>query len=130
MTASEPRPSAHRRAAAWALGLGVLATVGLAMLAWGLVVMHALSYGTFQVLRPDATTAPPDERRYALALAAGAGTALLVGPVLAGTTARRLARPWPPSLVGTGAAVLAAIAGASVLLLTLGVDPVSFVVSG
>ncbi|WP_323096417.1 hypothetical protein [Intrasporangium sp. YIM S08009] len=120
-------PTDPARAVAWALGLGVLATGGLAVLAWALLVMHAIGYGGFLVLSPESGVAPPDEHRYILALATGACIALVGGPLLAWSAARGPARTWGAALVGIGAGVLAAVAGASALMLVLGIDPVDFV---
>ncbi len=120
-------PADPTRAVAWALGLGVLATGGLAVLAWALLVMHAIGYGGLLVLSPESDVAPPDEHRYVLALATGACIALVGGPLLAWSAARGPGRTWGATLVGIGAGVLAAAAGASALMLVLGIDPVAFV---
>ncbi|WP_076262096.1 hypothetical protein [Intrasporangium flavum] len=129
-TASAATPSDPARAVAWALGVGLLATAGLAVLAWALLVMHAIGYGGFLVLSPESHVAPPDEHRYVLALATGACLTLLGGPLLAWFVARGPGQAWGAALVGIGAGVLAGVAGASALLLVLGIDPVGFVLGG
>lgn len=123
--ASRPGP-----AVAWALGVGLLATAGLAVLAWALLVVHAIGYGGFLVLSPESHVDPPDAHRSVLALATGACLTLLGGPLLAWSVARGFARTWGSAAVGIGSGVLAAAAGASALLLVLGIDPVTFVFGG
>ena len=114
--ASAATPSDPARAVAWALGLGVLATASLAVLAWMLLVMHAIGYGGFLVLSPESHVTPPDEHRYVVALATGACLVLLGGPLLAWSVARGPGRTWGAALVGLGAGVLAAVAGAAALV--------------
>jgi hypothetical protein len=127
-----PAGSARRAASptgpavAWALGVGLLATAGLALLAWGLLVLDAFAYGVARGFGPEAGGDPPDELRYATALATGACVILLGGPLLAWWAARGRSRTWHAVLVGIGAGLLAAAAGASAFLLVLGVDPVTF----
>ena len=125
--ASAASPSDPARAVAWALGLGVLATAGLAVLAWALLVLDAIGYGGFLVLSPESHVPPPDEHRYVAALATGACLTLVGGPALAWVVARGPGGTWGAALVGIGAGVLAAVAGASALMLVLGIDPVAFV---
>ena len=38
----------------WTAGFVILTTTGLGLLTWGLLIMHAMTYGTFEVFRPQA----------------------------------------------------------------------------
>lgn len=109
----------------WALGLVAVTTVGLAVLAWALVMMHGLTYGALTVLGTDIEA--PDLDRYAVALGVGALTNLGVGLGAAWLAEGTRARRWPAWAVGVLAALLAAVVAGSVLLLMVGISPVDLV---
>ncbi|MFP5335884.1 MAG: hypothetical protein ACLGIV_11285 [Actinomycetes bacterium] len=113
----------------WALAFGSLTTVGLAVLAAALLVEHTLVYGAATVIRPETRVAAPDGGRYGLAFAVGAVVNLGMASALGWTAPRTAIRTWPPVVQGLGAALVAAVAAGCVLLLTLGIDPVGFVLS-
>jgi len=121
-----PRAASWHPGVGWALMFAAVTTVGLALLAWGLLIAHALTYGSAEVLR-SGSVAPPDEARYRLALLLAVVVNLASASALAGLARHTPARTWRPSLQGLSAAVLAAVAAGCTLLLTLGIDPVHFV---
>jgi hypothetical protein len=112
----------------WALVFAAVTTAGLGLLAWGLLVMHALFYGAGAVIGPEAITAP-DGARYRVGftvavvvnLATAAGVARLACHTPGGT--------WPTALQGLAAALLAAVAAGCALLVTVGMNPVDFAVA-
>lgn len=111
----------------WALAFGGLTTLGLGVLAWGLLIMHALSYGVANVIAPETGLAAPEGSRYVLALAVGVIVNLAGGPTLIWLAIRTPARAWPPVVLGLCTALLAAVVATCALLLTLGINPVDFV---
>ncbi len=112
----------------WALGFSVLTVIGLGVLVWGLVVSHAMLYGFGSVFAEGAID-PVDPGRYRLAFFIGVVVALVSAAVLAWSSSRTGARNWPTPLRGFVAALLAAILGASGLLLSLGINPITFFLS-
>jgi hypothetical protein len=68
-----------------------------------------------------------DSDGYRLAFAVGAIATLASTSSLAWLAARTPARTWSPLAQGLAAALLAALAGASALLMTLGMNPIVFV---
>lgn len=90
------------------------------------MIAHALSYGVGAVVAPQ-TIAAVDGDRYRLAFVVGVIANLASASSLAWLAARTPARTWNPVVQGLTAAVLAAAAGASALLLTLGMNPIAFV---
>jgi hypothetical protein len=123
---SSGRRSSRFRPVWWALGFSALTTVGLGALTWGIVIAHALAYGVGAVVAPQ-TIAAVDGDRYRLAFALAVIASLASASSLAGLAARTPARTWNPVVQGLTAAILAAVAGASALLLTLGMNPIAFV---
>lgn len=113
----------------WAVALSVVTSIGLAALTFVLLLEHALGYGFAAALFPDTAPVPPDGSRYGLALALGATTNLVLAAGTAGLAHRTPARAWPRALQALAAAVIAGVVAACVLLLTLGIDPVGFVLS-
>ena len=123
---SSRRRSSQFRPVWWALGFSALTTVGLGALTWGLVIVHALAYGVGAVVGPQ-TIAAVDGDAYRLAFAVGLIANLASASSLAWLAARTPARTWNPVVQGLTAAVLGAVAGASALLLVLGMNPIAFV---
>lgn len=100
-------------------------TVALGLLAWGLLVMHALIYGTAAVIGPDTITAPGGAR-YRLGFIVAVAVNLATAAALAGLVGRTPGRMWPPAFQGLAAALLAAVAAGGALLVTVGINPVDF----
>lgn len=123
------RRSSRSRPIWWALGFSALTTVGLAALTWGLAIVHALVYGVGAVVAPQ-TIAAVDGDHYRLAFVVGVVASLAIASFLAWLAARTPARTWSPVVQGLTAAILAAVAGAGALLLTLGVNPITFLAAG
>lgn len=123
---SSRRRSSRFRPVWWALGFSALTTVGLGALAWAIVIVHALVYGVGAAVAPQAIAAV-DGDRYRLAFAVGLIANVASASCLAWLAARTPARSWNPVVQGLTAAVLAAVAGASALLLSLGMNPLAFV---
>jgi hypothetical protein len=90
------------------------------------VIAQALAYGVGAVVAPQ-TIAAVDGDRYRLAFAVGVIANLVSAACLARLAALTPARTWSPVVQGLTAAVLAAVAGASALLLALGMNPIAFV---
>lgn len=110
----------------WALAYAFVTTAGLAMLAWAILVLDALTYGTVRVL-DLATVDPPVADDYGAAFAV-AVTANLVGTfVLSRLALRTSAASWPPALAGLLVATVSGAVAVCVLLLPLGIDPVDVV---
>lgn len=120
--------SSRFRSVWWALGFSALTTVGLGALTWGIAIAHALAYGVGSVVAPQ-TIAAVDGDRYRLAFAVGVIANLASASSLAWLAPRTSARTWNPIVQGLTAAVLAGVAGASALLLALGMNPIAFVVA-
>ena len=112
----------------WSLGFGGLTTLGLGVLAWGLLIAHALMYGTIEVIGLSKGITAPESNRYLLAFAVGAVVNLAGAPALIWLAVRTRVRSWPPVVLGLAAALVAAVAAACALLLVLGLNPVEFVV--
>jgi hypothetical protein len=113
----------------WTLGFGALTTVGLAVFTYGLLLFDALVYGTTKVIAPETGLAPPNNDRYGLAFAVAVIVNLVSGPVLIWLATRTRARTWRPVALGLCAALVAAMAATCALLLTLGINPVEFVLA-
>jgi len=128
-TAAGWSPATRHRAVGWAVGLSVVTSAGLGALTLGLLLMHALGYGFAAALFPDIGGLPPDGSQYGLALAVGVTVNVGLATAMVGLAHRTPARGWPPALQSSVAAVVAGVVAASVLLLTLGIDPVGFVLS-
>ncbi|MEW1952393.1 hypothetical protein [Terrabacter sp. NPDC080008] len=108
----------------WATGFVLLTLVGLGALAWAALLMHAMLYGTFQVMDPGSVAAP-EPGRYARALVVGclvdvAGTAAMLRLLLRSTDRR-----WPAWASALLAAAVGGVVAASTLLLVVGVSPLS-----
>ncbi len=112
----------------WALAFAAVTTVGLALLAWGLLILHALVYGSAAVIQLEPIT-PPDDALYLVAFTVAVMVNLASAAALAWIAWHTPVRAWPPALQGLAAAVLAAVAGVCALLLTLGINPVDFVLA-
>lgn len=110
----------------WALGFSVVTVGGLGALSWALVVTHAMVYGFGSVFAEGAIDAV-DLDRYRFAFFLGVVVTLVGAAALAWMSTRTPTRSWPSPVQGLGAALLAAMLGASALLLSLGIDPISFV---
>ncbi|HEX6249284.1 MAG TPA: hypothetical protein VFZ64_15560 [Nocardioidaceae bacterium] len=110
----------------WALGLGVVSSVGLAALTAWVFVVDAIGYGAATLFAMDAVEAP-DGDRYRLAFAVGMLVTLASAATLAWLGQQTPGRTWPPAVQGLVAALCAAVAGSCVLLLTLGISPIGFV---
>ena len=113
----------------WALAFGVLTTAGLAVLTWGLFVVHALSYGVGSVVAPETEVAAPETGRDALALTLG-----VLVHVASASASLRLAphtpiRTWPAVLQGLGASLIAVALASCALLLMLGISPLGFLLA-
>ena len=113
----------------WALAFGGLTTVGLGVLTYGLLILDALVYGTTKVIAPETGIAVPEGDRYGLAFAVGVIVNLVSGPALIWLATRTRARTWPPVALGLCAALVAAVAATCALLLTLGINPIDFVLA-
>ena len=109
----------------WALAFAAVTTVGLALVAWGLLILHAFVYGSAAVIQLE-PIAPPDDARYLLAFTIAVTVNLATAAALAWIAWYTPVRTWPAALQGLAAAVLAAVAGVCALLLTLGINPVDF----
>lgn len=112
----------------WALVFAAVTTAGLGLLAWGLLVMDALIYGASAVVGPEAITAP-DGARYRLGFSVAVVFNLATAVGLARLSSHTPGRTWPTALQGLAAALLAAVAAACALLVTVGINPVDFAVA-
>ena len=112
----------------WALGFAAVTTVGLALLGWGLLIMHTLIYGTAAVIGPGTIPAPADAR-YRLGFTVAVIVNLASALVLARLAWHTPGRTWPPVLQGLAAAGLAAVVAGCAFLLAVGINPVDFVVA-
>lgn len=113
----------------WSLGFAGLGTLGLGVLTWGLLILHALGYGLVDVIGLKPGIAAPQVSRYLMAFEVGAAVTLAGGPPLAWLAMRTRARSWPPPILGLSAALVAAVAAACTLMLMLGFNPVVFVLN-
>lgn len=104
----------------WAIGLSALTTIGLGLLTWGMVIMHALVSGVDGLIGQGDVEAV-DPQRYELALVVGAAVNLLGAPTFAWLASRTPARGWPPPAQGAVAALLAGVIGLWALLRILGI---------
>jgi hypothetical protein len=113
----------------WTLGFVVLTTTAIGLLTWGLLIMHAMTYGTFEVLRPQAGVIAPEFDNYVSAFFVGVTVNVAVALALVCLANRTRAQRWHPITVGFMTAVVAAVAAGSALLLVLGINPVSFLLA-
>ena len=124
-----PQPRSGYEPVWWALAFAVVTTAGLGLLAWGLLIMHALIYGAGAVVGPE-TIAAPDGARYRLGLTVAVVVNLATAAGLTRIAAHTPGRTWSPALQGLAAALLAAVAAGCALLVTVGINPVDFAVAG
>ena len=110
----------------WALGFAAVTTAGLGLLAWGLLVLDVLIYGTADVIGPETITAP-DGARYRLGFTLAVAVNLATAAGLAGLACHTPGRTWPPAFQGLAAALLATVAAGCALLVAIGINPVDFV---
>ncbi len=87
--------------------------------------MHALTYGAAAVVGPESITAP-DVARYRVGFTVAVIVNLVSAPALARLACHTPGRTWPPILQGLAAALIAAIAAGSALLVTVGINPLDF----
>lgn len=109
----------------WVIVLGALTTTGLAVLAGGLLVLHALAYGALTVVAPGAHVAAPDSGRHVLALAVGVLVHVATASAATWVASRTTIRTWRPVALGLAAPLVAAMSASCALLLTLGISPVA-----
>jgi hypothetical protein len=112
----------------WALAFAAVTTGGLALLVWALLILHAFAYGGAAVIQLEPID-PPDTARYLLAFTVAVTVNLASAAALGDLAGHTPGRTWPPALQGLAAAVLAAVAAGCALLLTLGINPVDFVLA-
>ena len=98
-----PQPRSRYQPAWWALAFAAVTTAVLGLLAWGLLVMHALTYGAAAVVGPESIAAP-DGDRYRVGFAVAAVVNLVSAPALAGLACPSSERTWPPIVQGVAAA--------------------------
>lgn len=110
----------------WTVGFVVMTTTGLGLLTWALLGMHALTYGTFEILRPQAGVPAPELDNYVRAFLVGATVNVAVAFGMVGLANTSRARGWHPVAVAVIAALAAAGVAGSASLLMLGINPVSF----
>ena len=123
-----PSSRSRYRPVWWALAFGGVTTTGLGVLAWGILIAHALSYGVADVISPG-TMAAPDGGRYGVAFVVGVVVNLSSAVALSWLAFHTPGRTWPPSVQGLAAALFAAVGAACALLLTLGIDPVDLLLA-
>ena len=107
----------------WALAFTLATTVALAALDYAVLVVHGLVYGITEVMDRDHIP-PPDLDRYWWALAVGVAVLLICTAGMLWLLARTAARHWPAWATSILATAVAAVVGASGLLLVLGINPV------
>lgn len=112
----------------WALAYAVVTTAALALLAWAILILDALTYGVSQVF--GVTVDSPVIDRYGGAFAAAVGVNLVGTLLLSRLALRTSAAAWPPAIAGALVAVAAGTVAACVLLLGLGINPVTVVTTG
>ena len=91
--------------------------------------MHGMTYGAFEVLRPQAGVVPPGVGDYVRAFLVGATVNVTVGFVVVRLAQGTRARAWHPLLVGVVAALAGAVLAGSALLLVLGISPIGFLLA-
>lgn len=106
----------------WSLAISALTTVGLAFLAYELLVLHALVYGFTRVLGLAAVE-EPDVGRYELALALGIVLNVLGAVGLSRLALRTRAAAWPPVLAALPIAVVTGVVATAGMCAVLGFDP-------
>ena len=113
----------------WTAGFVILTTTGLGLLTWGLLIMHAMTYGTFEVLRPQAGVIAPEFDNYVRAFLVGVtvNVGVAFGTVWLANKTR--ARGWHPITVAVIAGVAGAVASSSASLMMLSINPVTFLFS-
>ena len=92
----------------WSLVFGALTTAGLGVLAWALLVLHALGYGAVVVIAPGTDVAAPDGGRYASAFAVGVIVHAAIATAALRLGSRTAIGTWPPMAQGLGTALVAA----------------------
>ena len=113
----------------WTLGFVVLTTTVLRLLTWGLLIMHTLTFGTFEVLRPQAGVVAPKFDDHVSAFLVGVTVNVAVAFAMVCLANRTRAQRWHPITVGVMAALVGAVAAGSALLLVLGINAVSFLLT-
>jgi hypothetical protein len=112
----------------WALGFSVVTTVGLGVLVWGILIVDLIGYGAAAVMMPETTPTAPEDAPYGLAFAVGVVVNVVCASALARLAFRTPVRTWPPAVQGLAAALTAGLTAVCALLLTLGINPVGFVI--
>ena len=108
----------------WSVALATLTSVGLALVAFAVLVLDALTYGTIYVLDPGLADRPVTDR-YGLALAIGVGTNVFGAIALSRLALRTPAASWPPILAALPIAFVTGSVAVVAMLATLGFDPLS-----
>ena len=109
--------------------LVLVTSAGLGFLTWGLLVMHGMTYGAFEVLRPQTGLAAPEVDTYVRAFVVGMTVNVAVGFLTVRLSRGIPARRWYPLIVGVIAALVGAVVGGSALLLMLGISPIEFLLA-
>lgn len=110
----------------WTAGFVVLTTTGLGLLTWGLLIMHAMTFGTFEVLQPQAGVIAPKLDNYVRAFFVGATVNVAVAFGLVWLAHKTRARGWHPITVAVMAILAGAVVSSSASLIMLGINPVTF----
>lgn len=118
-------PKSDHRAVWWALGFTLPVLIALGALAVGVFLMIATAYGVGTVLFPGSDLAAPSGTEFRIALAASSLVAVLGSVGLALLRRYEPVAGWHPALVGLLAALLAGLVAGCVLLLSLGINPLS-----
>jgi len=113
------------RAVWWALGFTVPVVIALAALAVGIFLTITTVYGVGVVMFPGTDLTAPGGTEFRIALAASTLVAVLGSVGLALLGRYEPVAGWHPALVGLLAALLAGLVAACVLLLALGINPLS-----
>ena len=88
--------------------------------------MHAMTYGTYDVLRPQSGLSGPDMDDYIHALLIGASVNVVVASGMVWFLSTTRVGGWPPVLVAGIAASTGAAVACGASLVTLGISPVTF----
>ena len=106
----------------WSLAYAILTTAGLALLAWGIVVMQALGYGVAYIL-DTGPTVRPDADRYSLAFAVAVAVNLGGAVALSRLWLRTRPTTLPPAMAAVPVAVVSGGVAAFAMLAVLGIEP-------